>query len=113
MPRKTARQQQAASANAKGNEVQAERQSILASGTATNDLWNSLQAANSCITELEQLLADKDMKCLRLQSALDNSNQKLQKHQDNSAFWKAKHEKTYHELCIQHQTTKRGQENLT
>ena len=78
----------------------------MASETAIDDLWNSLQAANSRIKELEQLLADKDLECHRLQSALHNSNQKLQKHQENSALWKTKHEKTYHELRMQCQTSK-------
>jgi hypothetical protein len=113
MPRPTGRQRQAASANTKGNEVQAEMRSILSSETATSDLWNSLQAANSRISELEKLLAEKDMECHKLQSALENCNQKLHKHQDSSALWKEKHEKTYHELRMQRQTTKRGKEKLT
>ena len=59
-----------------------------------------------------QLLADKDMECRRLQSELNKSNQELQKHQNSSALWKTKHEKTYHELHMQWQTTKRGQDKL-
>jgi len=51
----TARKRQAAAANKKAQEVHAEKRAILASETATNDLWNSLQAANSRIEELEQL----------------------------------------------------------
>ena len=113
MPRPTARQRQASSANAKGNEVLAEKKSILSSETAKNDLWDSLQAANLRISELEQLLAEKDTECHRLQTALDNCNQKLQKHQDSSAVWKVKHEKIYHELRMQRQTTKRGKEKLS
>jgi len=108
----TARKRQAAAANKKAQEVHTEKRAILASETATNDLWNSLQAANSRIEELEQLLADKDLECRQLQSELDISNQKLKGHQDNSALWKMKHEKTYHELRMQRQTTKRGQEKL-
>ena len=34
-------------------------------------------------------------------------------HQDSSVLWKEKHEKTYHELRMQRQTTKRGQQKLT
>ena len=113
MPRATAQQWQAASANVKGNEAQAEKRSILSSETAKNDLWESLQAANLRIAELEQLLAEKDVECHRLQSALDNCNQKIKKHQESSVLWKGKHEKTYHELCMQRQATKRGKENLT
>ena len=78
----------------------------MAPETAKNGLWDSLQAANSCIAELEQLLAEKDMECHKLKSALDNCNQKLKKHQDISALWKGKYEKTYHELCMHCQTTK-------
>ena len=59
MPWTTARQQHLASASTKANEVQAEKRSTLASETAKNDLWDSLQAANSCIAELEQLLAER------------------------------------------------------
>ena len=113
MPRSTGRQRQAASASQKANEVQDEKRSILTSETAKNDLWNSLQAANLRISELEKLLEEKDLECHRLQSALDNCNQKLQKHHDSSALWKEKHEKTYHELHMQSQTTKRGKEKLT
>ena len=113
MPRPTGQQRQAASANAKGNEVQAEKRSILSSETATNDLWNSLQAANSHISEIEQLLAEKDKECHRLQSELDNCNQKLQKQQESSALWKEKHKNTYHKLRMLHQTTNRGQKKLT
>ena len=61
----------------------------------------------------QKLLEEKYLECHRLQSALDNCNQKLQKHHDSSALWKEKHEKTYHELRIQSQTTKQGKENLT
>src|SRR5437016_4891397 len=106
MPPTTARKRQASAAHAKGQEVLAEKWAIMASETATNDLWNSLQAANSRIEQLEKQLADKDVECHRLQSELDNFKQKLQKHQDSSSLWKAKHEKTYHELRMQRQTTK-------
>ena len=94
-------------------QVIAEKRAALASETATDDLWNSLQAANSCIKELENLLAEKDTECHRLQSELDRATKKLHVHQDDSAVWKGKHEKTYHELRMQCQTTKRGQQKLT
>ena len=111
MPAPTAQKWQAAAANLRVQEVHAKKQAILASEIATDDLWNSLQAANSHIKELENLLADKDTECHRLQSELDKANQKLHVYQDSSALWKAKHEKTQHELHMQHQTTKQGQKN--
>ena len=113
MPPTTARKQQAAAANSRAQEVHAEKRAVLASETATNDLWSSLQAANSRIQELENLLADKDTENHRLHTELDKANQKLQVYQDSSALWKGKHEKTYHELRMQRQTTKRGQAKLT
>ena len=109
----SSRNQHLAAARAKGKSIQADKQAALASETATDDLWNSLQAANSHIEELEQQLAQKNAECHRLQSELDKSNQKLQNYKDSSAFWKEKQEKTYHELCMQHQTTKQGKEKLT
>jgi len=109
----TSRKQQAAAANLKAQETHAKKRAVLASETATDDLWNSLQAANSWIEELENLLADKDTECHRLKSELDKANKKLHMHQDSSALWQEKHEKTYHELRMQRQTTKRGQQKLT
>jgi len=109
----TARKKQAAVAHLRGQEVIAEKRAALASETATDDLWNSLQAANSHIKELENLLAEKDTECHRLQSELDRATKKLHVHQDDSAVWKEKHEKTYHELHMQRQTTKRGEQKLT
>ena len=73
-----AQKQQMATAHAKGQELLAEKRTVLVSETATSDVWDSLQAAKSHIEELEQLLADKDMECCRLQSELNKSNQKLQ-----------------------------------
>ena len=101
-----------AAARAKGKSIQADKKAALASETVTDDLWNSLQAANLHIEELEQQLAQKDAECHRLQSELEKSNQKLQNHKDGSAFWKEKQEKTHHELRMQRQTTKRGKEKL-
>ena len=101
MPAVTACKQQAAAANLRAQEVHAEQRAVLASETATDDLWNSLQAANSRIKELENLLAEKDAECSRLQSELAKVNEKLHVYQDSSALLKAKHEKTYHELCMQ------------
>ena len=97
----------------KAQELHSEKRAVLASETVTDDLWNRLQAANSQIEELENLLADRDTECHRLKSELDKANQKLHMHKDSSALWQEKHEKTYHELRMQHQTTKRGQKKLT
>ena len=36
----------------------------------------------------------------------------MQKNQEDSVLWKAKQGKTYHELCMQHQTTKHGQKKM-
>jgi len=102
----TSQKQQRAAAYAKGQAVIAEKWAVLASETATNDLWDRLEAANLRIEALEQLLSEKEMQCCRLKSELEKSNQKLQKHQDDSALWKMKHKKTYHELHMQHQSTK-------
>jgi chromosome segregation ATPase len=78
----------------------------------TDDLWNSLQAVNLRIKELENLLAENSTEFHRLELELDKANEKLHMHQDSSALWKEKHEKTYHELRMQRQTTKPGQEKL-
>ena len=112
MPATSGRNKHLAAARAKGKSIQADKQAALASETATDDLWNSLQAANLHIEELEQQLAQKDAECHRLQSELEKSNQKFQNHKDSSAFWKEKQEKTHHELRMQRQTTKRGKEKL-
>ena len=108
----TSQKQQRAAAYLKGQAVIAEKRAVLASETATNDLWDRLEAANLCIEALEQLLSEKEMKCCRLKYELEKSNQKLQKHQDDSALWKMKHKETYHELRMQRQSTKRGQKKL-
>ena len=113
MPLVSSRKKQAAVANLKAQELHSEKRAVLASETVTDDLWNSLQAANSRIEELENLLADRDTECHRLKSELDKANQKLHMHKDSSALWQEKHEKTYHELRMQRQTTQRGQQKLT
>ena len=112
MPTKGQKQQMAA-ARAKGQESLADKRVVLTSETATNDLLDRLKAANSRIAELEQLLEQKDTECQMLQNELEKSNQSLKKYQDDSALWKTKHKETYHELCMQRQTTKRGKEKLT
>ncbi|KAF8804555.1 hypothetical protein BYT27DRAFT_7259036 [Phlegmacium glaucopus] len=94
----TSQKQQIAAAHAKGQEALTEKRAILASETATNDILSRLQAANSHIEVLEQLLSQKEIECGRLQSELEKCNENLQKHKDSSALWKEKHEKTYHEL---------------
>ena len=104
--------QQIAAAHQKGQNILAEKHAILTSETATDDLLDRLQAANLHIEELEQQLAQKDAELCRLQSELEKSNQRLQKNKEDSVLWKEKHEKTYHELHMQHQTTKCGQEKL-
>ena len=111
MPTKGQKQQLAA-ARAKGQESLVEKQAALSSETAADDLWDRLQAANSRVAELEQLLAKKDMECQMLQSELDKSNKTLEKHVDDSALWKAKHKETYHELRMQRQTAKRGKDKV-
>ena len=111
MPSTTTQKRQAAAVNSKAQEVHAEKKAVLASVIATNDLWNSLQDANMCIKELENLLTDKDIECHRLQSELDTANQKLHTYKESFAFWKAKHEKTYHELHMQCQTPKKSKKN--
>jgi len=108
----SSRKQQIAAAHKKGQIILADKRSTLTSETATDDLWNMLQAANLCIEELEQQLAQKNTELCRLQSELEKSNQKLQKNLEDSTLWKEKHGKTYHELCMQRQTTKRGQQKL-
>jgi hypothetical protein len=113
MPQLTGRKRHTKEANLRAQEVLSEKQALLASETPTDDLWNSLQAANSRNKELENLLAEKDRELHRLQSELDKANKKLHMHQDSSALWQEKHEKTYHELRMQRQTTKRGQQKLT
>ena len=94
MPLVSSRKKQAAVANLKAQELRSEKRAVLASETVTDDLWNSLQAANSRIEELENLLADRDTECHRLKSELDKANQKLHMHKDSSALWQEKHEKT-------------------
>ena len=111
MPQSSQKQHLAA-ARAKKQNILADKQTSVASGSTTDDLWNRLQVANSRIEELEQLLAQKDAECFRLQSDLEKLTQKLQKNQDSSALWQAKHKETYHELRMQRQTTKRGKDKL-
>ena len=108
----SSRKQQIAAAHKKGQNVLADKRSTLSSGTVADDLWDRLQVANLRIEELEQQLAQKDSELCRLQSELERSNQKLQKNQEDSALWKAKQGKTYHELRMQRQTTKRGQRKM-
>lgn len=99
-----------AAAQAKGREVIAEKSAALASETANKNLWNELQTAKSRIETLELLLAQRNLECTNLQSELEKANNKLAKLQADSNFWKSKHEDTYHELRLQHQTTKQKQE---
>ena len=108
----SSRKQQIAAAHKKGQNVLADKHSALSSETAADDLWVKLQVANLCIEELEQQLAQKDSELFRLQSELERSNQKLQKNREDSALLEAKQGKTYHELRMQRQTTKRGQKKL-
>ena len=96
----------------KRQNILAEKHAILTSETATDDLWDRLQAANLHIEELEQQLAQKDAELCRLWSELEKSNQRLQKNKEDFVLWKEKHRKTYHEHHMQCQTTKHGQEKL-
>ena len=102
----SSRKQQIAAAHKKVQNVLTDKRSTLSSGTVADNLWDRLQVANLHIEELEQQLAQKDSELCRLQSELERSNQKLQKNQEDFALWKAKQGKTYHELRMQHQTTK-------
>ena len=108
----SSRKQQIAAAHKKVQNVLTDKCSTLSSGTVADNLWDRLQVANLRIEELEQQLAQKDSELCRLQSELERSNQKLQKNQEDSALWKAKQGKTYHELRMQRQTTKRGQRKM-
>jgi len=94
---------------AKAREVLTEKRTILASETATDDLWTELQAAHQRIDELETKLGEKDKLVQKLSTDLEKSNQKLFQYEDKITFLELKQEKTYHELRMQRQTTKRGQ----
>jgi uncharacterized protein (DUF1778 family) len=67
MPQLTGRKRHTKEANLRAQEVLSEKRALLASETPTDDLWNSLQAANSRNKELENLLAEKDRELHRLQ----------------------------------------------
>ena len=97
----SSRKQQIAAAHKKGQSILAEKRATLTSETALDDLWESLQAANLRIEELEQQLAQKDTELSRLRCELEKSGQKLQKNQNDSALWKEKHGKMYYELRMQ------------
>ena len=75
-----------AAAQAKEQEVIAEKSAALTSETTNENLWNELQTANSHIETLELLLAQRNSECTNLQSELEKVNNKLAKLQANSSF---------------------------
>jgi chromosome segregation ATPase len=106
MPPKKAKN---SAALAKAREVLSDKNILLASETATEDLLSELQAAHVQIRSLEVELAQKNAECNQLHLDLEIANQKLAKQEADLSFLKSKQEKTYHELCMQRQTAKQGQ----
>jgi DNA repair ATPase RecN len=101
-----------AAAIAKAREARAEKKTALDSETALKDLWDELKTAKSQILDLELLLEQKTKECSALHSDLEKLNQKLAKFEADAALWREKHKDTYHELRMQHQTTKRGKDKI-
>ncbi|KAF8804582.1 hypothetical protein BYT27DRAFT_7213745 [Phlegmacium glaucopus] len=70
------------------------------------------QSAKLCITELELEVIQKSSECKQLQVELDKSNKKCSQLAADLSMWESKHKDTYHKLCMQRQTTKRGQDKV-
>jgi len=97
---------------AKGRAATAEKQAQLSSESAIDDLWSSLQAANGHSTELENELAEKNAKLNKLQAKLKKSTQQRSQLAADLSLWKSKHKLIYHDLQMQCQTSKCGQDKI-
>jgi len=97
---------------AKGRAAKAEKQTQLSSESAIDDLWSSLQAANWHITELENELAEKNAEFNKLQAKLEKSTQQCSQLATDLSLWKSKHKLIYHDLRMQRQTSKCGQDKI-
>ena len=101
---------------AKGRAAKAEKQAQLSSESAIDDLWSSLQAANGHITELENELAEKNAELNKLQAKLEKCTQQCSQQCSQLAtdvsLWNSKHKLIYHDLQMQRQTSKRGQDQI-
>jgi len=104
----SAQKKQRAAAHAKGQAALTEKHAALASDTAIDDLWNQLQAANSRIEELEQLLAQKDTDLCKMQSELEKTKKKLVESWDDSKLMKKRQDDTSHRLHMERQRLERG-----
>ncbi len=108
MPPKKSQQAQSL-ARARAVEVLAEKNATLSSEMAAENLWHQLQTANSRITELEEMLALKEVECNELRSNLDKCKQEIIEYKASASGWESKQKATYHDLRMQRQITKRGQ----
>ena len=97
---------------AKERAAKAEKQTQLSSESAIDNLWSSLQAANGHITELENELAEKNAEFNKLQAKLEKSTQQCSQLATDLSLWKSKHKLIYHDLQMQRQTSKRGQDKI-
>ena len=86
----------------------AQKHAALGSDTAAEDLWDQLQEALNNNEELEQQLSQKSLECKSLHSELETFRKKCTQLTDEVFHWRSKQEATYHSLCMEHQTAKRG-----
>lgn len=93
---------------AASREALAKKHQSLASETASLDLWNQLQAANSRIAQLEIELSREQSQSSHLQSELAKSSQKCADFKKAAVYWRGRHNQTYNELRVQRQATARG-----
>ena len=92
----------------KAVETKAQKRAALGSETAAEDLWDQLQEALANNKELEQQLSQKSLECESLHSELETFRQKCTQLTDEVFHWRSKQEATYHSLCMECQTAKRG-----
>jgi len=89
-------------------ETLAEKRGFMATEISVDDVKKQLFEAIQQTHQLENLLAEKEIKYNALRAELQRSDDLVNKLREEVGLWRAKHKEIYHSLHMQRQATKRG-----
>jgi len=89
-------------------ETLAEKRDFMATEISVDDVKKQLFEAIQQTHQLENLLAEKEIKYNALRAELQRSDDLVNKLREEVGLWKAKHKEIYHSLRMQRQATNRG-----
>ena len=89
-------------------ETLAEKRDFMATEISVDDVKKQLFEAIQQTHQLENLLAEKEIKYNALRAELQRSDDLVNKLREEVGLWKAKHQEIYHSLRMQRQATNRG-----